>query len=133
MSLIKCPFTVEKLTIRETYEPDKKSIGKPVRIRPCSEDAENKTMLGFYLGDLQFGSPMISFYHEVGELVIYPYCNPAIFVPELGRVVWGCESWWGFVESEDDLHEITNESISKIWYVQALKALAEKKDEKDVK
>lgn len=49
------------------------------------------------------------------------YTNPAIFVPDLNRVVWGMESWWGPIESKEKLHQITDEDISNVWYVKAAK------------
>jgi len=33
------------------------------------------------------------------------------------------ESWWGVVESEDDLKDITMDTINEQWYVKALKSM----------
>lgn len=44
-----------------------------------------------------------------------------MFVPELGRIVWGCGSWWHKIKSEDDLRQITDDDIDKVCYVQLAK------------
>lgn len=51
--------------------------------------------------------------------------NPAIWVPDQNRIVWGMGSWWGIIEKEEDLKKITNQDIENVWYVKALKALAD--------
>ena len=61
-------------------------------------------------------------------LQVSSHNNPAIFVPELKRIVWGMESWWGAVKSEDELKEITDEDIDNVWYVKLLKSQMEGKD-----
>jgi len=65
---------------------------------------------------------------ETKKLEISPFSNPAIFLPEFNEIVWGIESWWGVIEKEDDLRQITDKDIQNIWYVKALKAVQEKKD-----
>jgi hypothetical protein len=50
--------------------------------------------------------------------------NPAIFVFDLKKIVYGAESWWGMVESEDDLRDITDSTIDNVWYVKAMKEMA---------
>ena len=46
--------------------------------------------------------------------------NPMIWIPERGEIVYGCGSWWGSIESMDQLSEITDATISNVWYVKAL-------------
>ena len=48
-------------------------------------------------------------------------------MPDLKRLVMGYESWWGIIESEEQLRQITNFDIENIWYVKALKALSDEK------
>lgn len=103
------------------YRDDK--IGKFVRIRPC---AQNKTYLGLYLGELPVGF-LISHNSETKELNVRFRTNPAIFVFDLNKIVYGMESWWGFIESEDDLKHVSNAEIDNVWYVKALKALSQEK------
>lgn len=94
-----------------------------VRIRPCAAEYAGKTFLGLYLGELA-RSVGCSYDRESTVLGIYlGGHNPAIWVPSLARIIFGCESWWAVVESEAQLQEISDETIDGIWYLQALKAL----------
>ena len=43
--------------------------------------------------------------------------NPAIFVPELGKIIFGMESWWGRIKSEEELKDITDGDIENVWHV----------------
>jgi len=104
--------------------------GKLVRISPCGEEYKSKTYLGILLGDLPIGAH-ISFNKESKKLGVYPHTNPGIFVPELGKIVYGCESWWGEIEKPEDLKDITNEEIENTWYVQLLKEMTRKGDGRD--
>ena len=54
-----------------------------------------------------------------------------MMVPALKRIVYGSESWWTSIESEEGLRQITNEDIDNVPYVQLLKAML-KKDQNDV-
>lgn len=101
------------------------SIGSWVSVRPCVDNEGGKTFLGVYLGDLQ-RSPMYAWLDDTHEFEIYPDTNPAMWVPELKRIVWGMESWWGVIDSADDLRKITDADIQNIWYVRALKELSDK-------
>lgn len=95
-----------------------------VKIRPCGKEYENKTYLGFLIGDVALGSSL-SIDDEKIQLVFCGY-NPCIFVPELNKVIYGYESWWGKIENEDDLKDITNDDIDNTWYVKLLKSLKDK-------
>lgn len=102
--------------------------GDFVSVRPCDipKDASRTTFLGVLIGDLA-QTFMLSWAPQEGVLTVTPgMYNPMIYVPELKRVVMGCESWWGQIESDKHLREITDDDIGNVWYVQALKALAEK-------
>jgi hypothetical protein len=102
-------------TIRRSYrEP-----GIFVRVRPCAEQHGGKTFLGIYIGDLSARG-----YGDDGKLKEKPYMhNPCIWVPNLKEYIFGFESWWGEIKSEDDLKQITDADIDNVWYVRALKAL----------
>lgn len=94
-----------------------------VRVRPCGDEFAGKTYLGLYLGDMA-RDVGVTFNRESGVLSVeLSLHNPAIWIPSLKRVVFGSESWWGAIQSEEELREITTESISSLWYVQALKSL----------
>lgn len=112
-------------TVKNINWPTNKSISdsrqsKLVKIKPVGTD---KTYIGFYIGDIATGvSAGIT---ETDLNLQFSNFNPAIFVPELGRVVFGYESWWGEIESPEELTDITQDDIENVWYVQALKAMSE--------
>jgi len=126
---IQFPIIVDKITIREN-EPysqgwRKDSIGQFVAIRPVQKDFGNKTYLGIYLGELTIMGPEILYNSDENELkVSRGYGNPAIYVFDLKRIIFGYESWWGVIKDEDDMRKITDADINDIWYVKALKQLA---------
>ena len=113
----------------QQVNPDKSPVGRPVSIRPCIEGVEDKTYMGVFLGHIALG---VNFALKDGTIEIsHMHYNPAILVPELGRVVFGYQSWWGFIDSPEQLKEITDEVIQDIWYVKGLKALAQKPESHD--
>ena len=100
-------------------------VGELVKIRPCAEEYGGKTYLGFYLGDLPTQISQ-SHHRKTHMLTISTHSNPAIFVPTLGKIIFGYESWWGEIENPEDLSDITDECINEQWYVKALKELIKK-------
>lgn len=100
--------------------------GDIVKIRPINDD---KTYLGVLIGDVA-RSVTASFDAESGIMALgFSLYNPGIFVPDLGRLVYGAESWWGRIKNEAELGEITDGDIANVWYVQALKMLAARVEE----
>ncbi|KJS85141.1 MAG: hypothetical protein JM58_09180 [Peptococcaceae bacterium BICA1-8] len=99
-----------------------REIGKFVSIRPCGKEYQDKTYLGLYLGDLPIGHH-ISHNPDTKELNVSFHDNPAIFVFDLNKIVYGCESWWGIIKNEADLRKITDIDIDNVWYVKALKVM----------
>lgn len=96
-----------------------------VSIRPCEGDGK-RTYLGFLLGDMARGAS-VRYDRESGVLSVSPGSyNPAIWVPDLGRIVYGCESWWGAIKEPDDLRKITDADIQNVWYMRALKDLEQR-------
>jgi hypothetical protein len=129
---IEYPLTIDgidncfnKERVRSLYD-----CGKLVRISPCGEEYKGKTYLGILLGDLPIGAH-ISFNRESKILKVSPHTNPGIFVPELKKIIYGCESWWGEIENPEDLKDITSEDIENTWYVQLLKSMAGMEATKD--
>ena len=108
---------IEKNTELSAY--DNVNIGKFVKIRPCGDE---KTYLGLHLGGLPIDM-IISHQSETKILDVRYHCNPAIFVFDLNKIVYGMESWWGIIKTEADLRAISNEDIENVWYVKALKSL----------
>lgn len=97
-----------------------------VAVRPCDGDGK-RTHLGFLLGDMALGAS-VRYDRKSGVLSVAPSMhNPAIWVPDLGRIVYGCESWWGAIKGPDDLRKITDADIQDVWYVRALKDLEKAK------
>jgi hypothetical protein len=109
---------------------NKRGCGTPVKIRPCKEECGNKTYFGILLGEmaLSIGHTIDDNGNVLAKRLNY---NPAIFVPELNDIIYGCESWWGKIKSEEELKElITDETIKNVWYVKLLNQL-DKKEEND--
>lgn len=113
------PIQVKAITIYPARTRSRKPVpGSWVRCR-----LGGKTYVGLFLGDLQ-RDPIVGFDAQEGLLKVLPDTNPAMWVPTLGRVVWGCESWWSMIRSPEDLKQITDDDIQAQPYVQALQALA---------
>lgn len=128
---IEFPIEVSKVDSqrsREIMMGAGQRVGCWVSVRPCAADCEGKTFLGVYLGDLTFS---IDHWYNLQSnvLCLSPHTNPAIFVPDLKRVVWGCESWWDVIDSPEKLRKISDADIQNVWYVRALKELMEKQDD----
>lgn len=127
---IECPITVNKIN---QFEPH--SLYKPgglAKVRPCGEEYKGKTFLGFFLGELP-QAPFVVYHQDAKELDVGTMSNPAIFVPALDRIVWGCESWWSRIENESDLKDITDSDIENCWYVKAFREFQKKTEPKSKK
>lgn len=98
--------------------------GTLCEIRPCGEEYENKSYLGIYLGELPI-TIATSYDKDTGVLKNRAVNNPAIFVPELKKIIYGCESWWREIESAEDFAGISDNDIENTWYVSLLKKLKE--------
>lgn len=75
-------------------------LGKLVKIRPCAKEYENKTYLGLSLGELPT-SISSSYNPKTHILTNSTSHNPAIFVFELNKIIFGYESWWGVIKNEE--------------------------------
>lgn len=118
---IEFPLIIQGIdnTFSEDSNRSLSECGQLVKISPCGEEYGGKTYLGILLGDLPF-EVGISFHHDDQKLHIGATTNPAIFVPELRKIIYGYESWWGKIESPEDLKDITPEIIQDQWYVKLL-------------
>ena len=127
--MINIPEGVTKLIATELQLPRlMKSVmghkpGSFVSVRVAGED---KTRLGIYLGEMRIN--VGAFRSETPDAIeLKPVqANPCIFVFETGQLVYGIESWWGEIKSEEQLRQISNEDIDHVWYVKALRALQDK-------
>lgn len=101
-----------------------RSSGKKwVSVRPCSDEHGGRTYLGVMLGDMALGLSCTR-NRETGILhVMKSFHNPAMYVPDLHEVIYGCGSWWAEIESPEDLKRITDADIENVWYVRALRDL----------
>lgn len=122
---IKFPLEVNSVKISGNLGTKRhENCGKMVAIRPCAVEHEGKTFLGVYLGDFPI-SISESFDPIDKELSMVIMRNPAIFIPDLNDIIYGCQSWWSIIEKESDLKQITDQDIQNVWYVKALKVLTD--------
>lgn len=98
--------------------------GQLVAVRPCGPEYQDKTYLGILLGDLPLNI-YAAYNPETKVLEIGGHKNPAILVPELQKIIWGCESWWHKINTEEELREISDDDIQNVWYVKMLKSVSE--------
>lgn len=104
--------------------------GSFVKVRPCEEEYEEKTYAGIFLGELAIDN-LCRLNKETGELEIIPHTNAAIYVPDLKKIVFGCESWWTEIKDISELKEISDEDIENVWYVQLLKGMTSQNEGSD--
>lgn len=126
---IEYPITVENIDVVSfQYNAGLRNqdVGKPVRIRPCDEEYEGKTFLGIFLGELPLYNSVCL--NKSNVLTVRPVGNPAIFVPELNKIIFGAESWWQIVKNPAEVGEISDETIQNQWYVQMLRDMSRKQD-----
>jgi hypothetical protein len=97
--------------------------GLLVKVRPCGDEYEGKTYVGLLLGDMKIGCGYGVTTDGVLE-VVNAHKNPAIYMLGPNQLIFGCESFWGVIENEEELDKlITDSGIQNIWYVRALKEL----------
>ena len=120
-------FPVEVSGVRNMPPRPRKmtNVGAWVAVRLVGDD--NRTYLGVHLGD-QMRGQSYSYNVVTKEVTVYSLQNPAIYVPDLKRVVWGAESWWSVIVAPDQLRAITDADIEGQWYVQALRDMDTKAD-----
>lgn len=125
---IEYPLTITGITYKKCVPVEATChSGKFVAVRPVGEKHGGRTYLGLHLGDV--ATQVGAFHHrDTGVLAIGQWMhNPAIWVFDLGRVVFGYESWWGVIDGPEDLRKITDADIDDVWYVLALKSLYQDK------
>lgn len=105
-------------------------VGCLCEIVPCGKEYNNKSYIGIYLGNLPVS--IQTFYdRRTGVLTNSTMNNPAIFVPELKKIIYGLESWWRVIDTIDDFKGITKEDIDNTWYVKLLKLMSEGGDKNE--
>lgn len=121
---IQWPTEIQGLNWDESCRICYNSEPKLVAIRPCSDEEGNlneKTYLGIHLGSLATSAAGSLDKNTKVLSIRFGRHNPAILVPDLNKIVFGYESWWSTIESEEQLQDITDEDISNTWYVKLLK------------
>lgn len=100
---IRYPLTITGIDVKGFGE-DGPSLTRPNTLVLVSfiEGEDKRLCMGILVGDLPL-VPLVSHSEDSGRLTVNAMRNPAIFVPAVGRIVWGCESWW---------HEATLEEIA---------------------
>lgn len=132
------PITVKSITVKDDETLKEKhslggtgNCGDMVSVRPCDDEYKDKTFFGILLGTMAL-SISVEFDEKTGDLEIAKdFYNPAIFIPDLNTVVYGVESFWGLIESEEDLKEITDADIESQPYMKALRQIQEREDAKE--
>ena len=127
MKTIEYPIKVNKINFRKPFSLYE--VGGFAKVRPCGEEYENKTYLGLLLGELPTDS-YVTYNKESEELNVGIMSNPAIYVFDLNKIIYGYESWWSRIENENDLKNITDSDINNQWYVKALQQLKDHPTEK---
>lgn len=126
---IEYPITVQCI---ENKEINTSGLGHKCgclcEIRPCGEEHQGKSYIGIYLGDLPIAIHT-SFNDKTGILKNQTLNNPAIFVPELKKIIYGYESFWREIQSVEEFTGISEEDISNTWYMRLLNDLGENKKE----
>lgn len=120
------PVTIHGITHGKepVFQAGMRRAGTWVAVRPCDDECAGKTYLGMYLGDAATAAG-VSFNHATGVLEVgLGYHNPAIWVFDLKRIVYGMGSWWGPIKWPEDLRQITNVDVNSVWYVRALQELS---------
>lgn len=118
---IEYPLTIQGIENKTIDNHGLHNIGCLCEIKPCGEEYKNKSYIGIYIGDLPI-QILSSYDRTTGILKNSTMNNPAIFVPELKKIIYGCESWWREIETVEDFKGITDEDIDNTWYVKLLKS-----------
>lgn len=128
------PITITGFATRGTPALNERALfggrcGDMVSIRPVGDEYGGRTYLGVFIGEIARGVSLGR--RKSDDVLVYDmgWHNPAIFVPDLNKVIFGSASWWGLIESEEQLRQITDADIDGVWYVRALKALTERNAE----
>lgn len=113
----KLGWKVDHVSWGEKCEPFKASwrseTGAWVKVRPCGKEYEGKTYLGILLGDVAL-SVSFRYSPETRTIGFEPAMhNPAMYIPDLKKIVYGCGSWWGVIEGpEDPVESLTQTSTT---------------------
>lgn len=106
--------------------------GMLVAVRPVEKTYGDKTYIGIFLG--QFPHLLFTTYDKNEKaIIVINRLNPAIFVPELKKIIYGFESWWKTIKSIQEFQEITDDDIKNVWYVKLLRKELERVEKRSEK
>lgn len=126
---IEYPLTIQGIENRKIDTKGMYETGSLCEISPCKKEYEGKSFLGIYLGDLPIRIHT-TYDRKSGILNNFAMTNPAIFVPELKKIIYGMESWWRIIEKPEDFKGISKEDIENTWYVKMLRNMEQKEEDK---
>lgn len=90
---IRYPLVVEGIDVDSFSQmPSREQAGSLVLVW-FMEGEERRRDWGILLGELAI-EPLVSYSRDTRRISVNALGNPAIFVPSVRRIVWGCESWW---------------------------------------
>jgi len=119
-------FNVDPPITGKSWQSGKTPPGTFVAVRSCKKEHDDKTHLGILIGWVPIHTG-VEYSKETQRLTFnHTGGNPAIFVFDYNEVVLGVECWWGPIEDEAHLREITDGDIKNVWYVKALEAMSGK-------
>jgi len=130
-----CPRVILNVDVDRKMIHDKELMGNTkcgdwVAVRPCDDQYNGKTFLGIYLGDLPIDITVL-IDKKTHKLQVGPHCNPAMYVPDIKKIIYGCGSWWHKIVKPEDLKQLTDQDIENVWYVRAMKEILEGKGEEE--
>ena len=116
---VEYPFVVDKIEISDIKYNTwiSHQVGTLVKIKPCGEET---TYLGIYLGEVpkKIGATLNK---DDSVLKVFAKTGPAIFIPQLSRIVFGYESWWSEIKSAKELTDIIeNDNTGYAKYLKGL-------------
>lgn len=106
-----------------------KYIEYPITVHEIENKPIDTSGLGHEEGSLVAIRPCAKEKESTGQLINSIMNNPAIFVPELKKIIYGCESWWKTIRSVDEFSKISNEDINNTWYVKLLQSMDQPEEE----
>lgn len=116
------PIEVNEI-INSPVVPDKLYPAEPgtlCRVRLCGSLDGTKPLIGIYAGELP--DEIYSSYDCKTKSVVNQLSkSTAIFVPELKRLVYGCECFWSVIKSRQELKDLVSSDTDFAFYSKFLK------------
>lgn len=109
------------------------AAGQIVMVKPCQDEYKGQYMPGILLGELPWSvsSQYDEDTHVLRNRIVK---NPAIWVPAMGRIVYGAECWWAKMTDLRELDKATTIDQDVAWltnYVSSYGLHANENNEKE--